>query len=443
MSWDLVARRSRRDMAVLVTVALMGMLALAQSAQSAQAANFTVSDGNDAPLASSTGTTCVSTEPAGGCTLRAAIQAADNLGGASTITLQPGAYSLSVPAASGASPTDDPASGDLDIEETNGAATQPQITVTAVPGSNDAGATTIDAAHVDRVFTVHASTSLTVDGITIKNGSQPGGAVASDRSYMATEGGAILGDGSLTVENSVVRDNSAGNEGGAVYAYGDLTIENSTFTGDQATLGGGAIAYAGDGTSTLNLTDDTIALNQAGSRGGGVGFFTNSVTTAGVIRNVTIVGNTAPDGGGLYQPTKVGTIENSIIAENSGSPAMGGADDCFESFGGDNADEAGAADHGGNIDSDGSCFSASTAHDLTSSDPNVGQLADNGGPTATAALPAGSPAIGLAIAADCPTTDQRGAARLASFCDAGAFQSVDADCSEKPPARIPDRPGRA
>jgi uncharacterized repeat protein (TIGR01451 family) len=425
MSWDLAARRTRRDMAVLVIGFLMGMLALVQSAQ---AASFPVSDGNDAPLAApGTQTTCMSTD--GNCTLRAAIQAADNLGGASTIVLQPGTYSLSIPAAAGASQTDDPASGDLDIEETNGATTEPQVTVTAVPGSSDAGATTIDAAQVDRVFTVHASAGLTIDGITVKNGSQPGGAAPSDRSDEATDGGAILGEGAVTVENSVVRDSSAGHEGGAIYAFGDLTIENSTFTGNQATLGGGAIAYTGAGTGNLNLTDDTIALNQAGGRGGGVGFFANATTTAGVIRNVTIVGNTAPDGGGLAFPTEVGTIENSIIAENSGSPAMGGANDCFESFIGGNADEAGAADHGGNIDSDGSCFSASTPHDLTSSDPNVGQLAENGGPTPTAALPAGSPAIGLAIAADCPTTDQRGDARLAGFCDAGAFQSVDADLS--------------
>ena len=45
---------------------------------------------------------------------------------------------------------------------------------------------------------------------------------------------------------------------------------------------------------------------------------------------------------------------------------------------------------------------------------------DNGGPTETYALPAGSPAIG-AVSTDCPATDQRGQPR-ATPCAAGAFE---------------------
>jgi hypothetical protein len=50
-------------------------------------------------------------------------------------------------------------------------------------------------------------------------------------------------------------------------------------------------------------------------------------------------------------------------------------------------------------------------------------LADNGGPTLTHALLAGSPAIDAADAAVCPATDQRGVARpQGSACDVGSFE---------------------
>ncbi|MCC6524052.1 MAG: hypothetical protein IT373_15435, partial [Polyangiaceae bacterium] len=45
--------------------------------------------------------------------------------------------------------------------------------------------------------------------------------------------------------------------------------------------------------------------------------------------------------------------------------------------------------------------------------------ADNGGPTPTQAVPAGSPAID--VGSNCPPTDQRGLPRSVP-CDAGAFE---------------------
>jgi hypothetical protein len=52
-------------------------------------------------------------------------------------------------------------------------------------------------------------------------------------------------------------------------------------------------------------------------------------------------------------------------------------------------------------------------------DPLLLPLADNGGPTETMALQAGSPAIDLSD--DCPATDQRGEPRVGR-CDSGAFE---------------------
>jgi hypothetical protein len=66
--------------------------------------------------------------------------------------------------------------------------------------------------------------------------------------------------------------------------------------------------------------------------------------------------------------------------------------------------------------------------DLIGVDPMLGPLANNGGPTETQALLAGSPAIDAADprppadhATRCPTTDQRGVARNGR-CDIGAFE---------------------
>ena len=56
-------------------------------------------------------------------------------------------------------------------------------------------------------------------------------------------------------------------------------------------------------------------------------------------------------------------------------------------------------------------------------DPGIGPLADNGGPTLTHALLAGSPAINAASAQDCPPTDQRGVARpQGAACDIGSYE---------------------
>lgn len=53
----------------------------------------------------------------------------------------------------------------------------------------------------------------------------------------------------------------------------------------------------------------------------------------------------------------------------------------------------------------------------------LGSLADNGGPTNTQALGAGSPAIGaVLLPGDCPATDQRGALRPQGGCDVGAYE---------------------
>ncbi|HEY6539299.1 MAG TPA: choice-of-anchor Q domain-containing protein, partial [Ktedonobacteraceae bacterium] len=102
----------------------------------------------------------------------------------------------------------------------------------------------------------------------------------------------------------------------------------------------------------------------------------------------------------------------SIVAENSG---------------GDCSNVGILTDNGYNMDSDGSCFTASTSKH---GNPQLSPLANTGGPTQTMALQQGSPAID-AVPTNvgiCPSSDQRGDARpddpSESACDMGADEST-------------------
>ena len=80
---------------------------------------------------------------------------------------------------------------------------------------------------------------------------------------------------------------------------------------------------------------------------------------------------------------------------------------------------------GFNLDSDNTC-NLSPSTDLPGTDPLLGPLQDNGGPTETHALLPGSPAIDLSLAIGEPCgggTDQRGVPRPQGLgCDIGAFE---------------------
>ncbi|HEY3228182.1 MAG TPA: choice-of-anchor Q domain-containing protein, partial [Roseiflexaceae bacterium] len=79
---------------------------------------------------------------------------------------------------------------------------------------------------------------------------------------------------------------------------------------------------------------------------------------------------------------------------------------------------------GHNLSSDSSCgFTA--GGDLQNTNPLLGPLAANGGPTPTHALLPGSPAFEAGTNTGCPATDQRGILRPQGiFCDIGAFERV-------------------
>ena len=123
-----------------------------------------------------------------------------------------------------------------------------------------------------------------------------------------------------------------------------------------------------------------------------------------------------------------GMAASGILVATFGAPASATlTNNVLQGFGGAFAcaiEGGGAAtitSGGFNVISDGSCNPI--ASDQSSTDALLGPLADNGGPTLTHALLAGSPAIDAADSAVCPTTDQRGVARDAA-CDVGSYEFV-------------------
>jgi hypothetical protein len=129
------------------------------------------------------------------------------------------------------------------------------------------------------------------------------------------------------------------------------------------------------------------------------------------MNNSTANGNSA---GGIVNGGKA-ALQNSIIANNSGTNCGGTI-----------------TSHGYNLSSDGSCALGNSG-DLNDTDPMLGPLQYNGGPTQTMALPSGSPAVDGGNPSGCTDglgqllkTDQRGNPRPDTEdrggCDIGAYE---------------------
>jgi hypothetical protein len=363
------AMLSRRVL-IAVIVAFLGVLG---SAQVAAADTYTVNDPTDAPLATSTDTNCVSTN-GGSCTLRAAVQAADNTGGASTISVPANTYTLTIPPAGyqtvpacttqydyggDGCDTNDPAAGDLDVMSG---------TTVTITGAGSA-TTTINANAVDRAFAVESGGSLSLSGVTIENGAPAYGPYCYSSVYTAayscypssvqnnseSVGGAIYDDGALTITSDVIlRGNQtvgpysySRGYGGALYVGYDATalslsgatlsdnnayygaalydtapvagtIANSTFSGNDSSGGNGAIDAEYETTTepSLSITGSTFTGNVAGD--GGV-FYWDSQGSLTANGGNTFTGNSAATGGVVYNSYEAHatSLSGDVIEHNS------------------------------------------------------------------------------------------------------------------------------
>lgn len=181
---------------------------------------------------------------------------------------------------------------------------------------NGAGKTTmiVDGSGVGRVMLVDGAHSVSVNALTIQNGS-------------ADIGGGIYSLGDLSLSDVRIQNNDALCYGGGLHhaAFLDkLSIENSEIQKNDATdpssVGGGICS---EGPMTIN--DSTIDGNSAGFEGGGIGLFgTRSLLdmmNSSVLNNSVTASNSA--GGGLSSSMGAMTIANSAISGNTAN-AKGG-----------------------------------------------------------------------------------------------------------------------
>jgi hypothetical protein len=295
------------------------------------------------------------------------------------------------------------------------------------------------------------------------------GSTLSDNSASAFtgEGGGIWNVGTLTVSNCTLAGNSAGYAGGGIYNFGALTVSNSTLSGNSARYGGGIYnslaltvnnsTLAGNTASgylpaggggiyndyVLTVNNSTLSGNSA-AWGGGI---LNELTATATLNNSTVSGNHAGFGGGIANVTEQNNnttvlLLSSTIAGNSGSqlyceryvPMLGTGHATIQlrntivSGPGPGPNLLAATggtfiSQGHNLSSDSGSGFLTGPGDLINTNPMLGPLQDNGGPTQTMALLPGSPAIDAGDNTGAPATDQRGFARIVGgTIDIGAFE---------------------
>ena len=257
--------------------------------------------------------------------------------------------------------------------------------------------------------------------------------LAAPLSDDAPRGGAIYNDGAghltfpaiLKIFDSTVSDNDAQTNiglGGGIYndgAFsGSATVEivASTLSGNSAGDGGGGVYSDGSdgGHALVHIVDSTLSGNTADQIGGGIRHVGTDGDARLEISGSTFADNSAEDGGSIELfggPSTSLEVDSTIFAAGARGVTISN-------------DGGTVTSHGYNLSSDGADGVLSAATDRVDTDPMLGPLQDNGGPTFTHELLTGSPAVdAIPIGDSCSPTDQRGVSRpQGAACDIGAFE---------------------
>lgn len=302
----------------------------------------------------------------GFCTLREAITSANtdapsgsSVGecsagnGNDTILIPAGVYTLSITGAW----EDSNLTGDLDITS--------NLTLIGAGSSS----TTLTASEIDRPLHVLADVTVEIEGLTLTGGHAPDSTIATPN---AEAGGGIMNQGILTVTDSIITGNQAGNGttlldgwgtagegGGGVYNAGTLTLLGTTINNNRAGDGGnGGTASGppsgGDGGSgggifnmgSLLLRDSDIqanqtgvgglegldpgipAIGQRGRTGNGGGIYNSG---SALLFYSSITSNSSPEnrstgghGGGVYNSGNISIYYSGIMSNTAGIGDDGG-----------------------------------------------------------------------------------------------------------------------
>src|SRR5438309_4665895 len=264
------------------------------------------------------------------------------------------------------------------------------------PGANLLAVSRAANAAPFRIFHVMLGRAVIIEGLTISNGS-----------VLNTFGGGIYNfESALTVNSCALAGNSALGQqgsGGGILSNGggaggnaSLIIINSAFSGNAATTGGAIANNGSSGMANLTISNSTLSGNSASFVGGGVDDHTANGTATVTITNSTLSENTSSNismfKGGMLD------IGNTVL-----KAAVSGVNLEIAKL-------ATVTSHGYNLSSDDGAGYLNGPGDQLNTDPMLGPLQDNGGPTFSHALLP----VSLAITAGDPSFtpppyyDQRG-----------------------------------
>jgi len=227
-------------------------------------------------------------------------------------------------------------------------------------------------------------------------------------------GGAIAATGdkataTLAITNSRFENNITDHGWGggiAINTFGSATLQRLEISGNSAGNNGGGIRSTN---ASVSLQNSTLSDNQATSAGGGI-----ALDLSGDVNfdSVTDVGNTANVGGGLSLTANTSAFaHNTILANNTANTGV---------------------DSNGQVSlhysllksTSGGSAAAGSANNLpTGTDPLLGALGVNGGPSLTLLPASNSPALNAGDPATAGGTDQRGLPRVSgAHVDMGAVE---------------------
>lgn len=373
---------------------------------SAAATTFEVTTTADLPAANPGDGICEASSGAGNCSLRAAIMEANSIGTPVEIILPAGDYLLSL--------------GQLQADG--------QITI------RGAGAelTRIDANSLSRV--INNLDALSLHDLTIRGGR------SLDTGNL--RGGGLFNQSNMILRRVIIEDNVA-NIGGGVATVGTLLVEDSSFRNNDlqfaspqpAAFGGAAIQGQ---SADITIVRSSFHANLANPDA--VGFVGTIRSVGGQLRiiNATVSGNGR---GGVNVENGALDLRFSSLLDHPGGNLLNFSFDAshttvlaanvFKNNLSFNCSGTAAArtSLGYNVAGDSGCDLVAVG-DLQNTDPRLGPLSDNGGPSLSHAPRADSPAIRRVPLPACTdfgaaplATDQRGRSRpVGGACDSGSVE---------------------
>ena len=327
-----------------------------------------------------------------------------------------------------------------------------------VDGSGVPGGVIIDAGKGSRVFEI-TNGNVTLNNLFVRNGyviADDGGgirvdsgstltvneSIVSDNSALGADGGGIGAGGGLVLNDCVISNNMALEAGGILIdSGGSLMASNCIITGNSSVGAGGALLNVG----VVTLSADTVAGNTAAGYGG-------AVENDGPLTLVNCVfnGNNGIGGGGAVDNNAwLAAIQCTFFgnAGNPGAVVWAGGDNVFVNCTlVSNIGDVSIRRYGDStialtnniiaLNPAGAVADLFTGmNNLTNGDPGLAPLGNYGGPTQTMPPQAGSPALdaGADFVSALLMTDQRGYPRLVGpHVDLGAVEAQAAAAAQLP-----------